>query len=162
MKLGFWAKHIIFHIQKIKVKNFIVVNFFLYFLLFIIFHFSITFLYLFLCEVFLLFLRWIASFWWFFFSFLTRTRCNTWKSYNRQLQILTSNFNKKSFCEYFWHLFLEPFWVLYRKLLSINISKTVCGVVLVLFWFRISCKTTQKAGGGGMDQVLRASMTQCI
>ena len=155
--------------------------FFLYFLLFIIFHFSITFLYLFLCEVFLLFLRWIASFWWFFFSFLTRTRCNTWKSYNRQLQILTSNFNKKSFCEYFWHLFLEPFWVLYRKLLSINISKTVCGVVLVLFWFRISCKTTktlqifckiidfvknlemmQKAGGGGMDQVLRASMTQCI
>ena len=88
-KLCFWAKYILFHIQKIEVKNFIVVVTLLNFSYTFPFSFSMSLLYLLLCEEFLLLFRWLASFWWFFFHFF-----NTWKSHYRQLQVLIMIFNK--------------------------------------------------------------------
>ena len=35
----------------------------------------------------------------------------------------------------------ETFWVLYQELLLMNVSETVCGIVLALLWFRIIGKT---------------------
>ena len=45
---------------------------------------------------FLLFSRWLASFWP-FFSFLRRTLYSTWKSHYRQFQVLIMIFNRKAF-----------------------------------------------------------------
>ena len=58
--------------------------------------FTMSFLYVLLCKEFFLFFRWLASFWWFFFSFLRRTLYNTWKRHYRQLQVLIMIFNKKA------------------------------------------------------------------
>ena len=40
----------------------------------------------------------------------------------------------------------ETFWVLYRELLLMNVSKTVRRIVLVLLWFRIIGKTIKTLG----------------
>ena len=40
----------------------------------------------------------------------------------------------------------ETFWVLYRELLLMNVSKAVWGIVLVLPWFRIIGKTMKTLG----------------
>ena len=40
----------------------------------------------------------------------------------------------------------ETFRVLYRELLLMNVSKIVCGILLVLLWFRIISKTIKTHG----------------
>ena len=74
------------------------------------------------------------------FSFLKKTLYEAWKSHCRQLQVLIMIFNKKAL------VFLasptqrthyEIFWILHREFLLMNVSKTVCGIVLVLLWFWI-------------------------
>ena len=109
-----------------------------------------SFLYLFSCEEFFLFFRSLASFWWFFIHFLRRTLYNTWKSHDKQLQFPIMIFNKKLL----WIFPASPtqknhhetFWVLYREGLLMNVSKTVCGIVLVLLWFRTIGKTIKTLG----------------
>ena len=109
-----------------------------------------SFLYLFSCEEFFLFFRSLASFWWFFIHFLRRTLYNTWKSHDKQLQFPIMIFNKKLL----WIFLASPtqknhhetFWVLYREGLLMNVSKTVCGIVLVLLWFRTIGKTIKTLG----------------
>ena len=87
--------------KKLQLNNFIVVVTLL--------NFSYTFHFLFspisrcflLCEEFLLFFRWFASFSWFFFSFLRRRLYNTWKNHYIQLQVLKISFNKKALVNIF-------------------------------------------------------------
>ena len=66
-----------FSYTKSKSKEFYcrcyVVKLFVYFLFFISPSFSMSFWYLLLCVGFLLFFRWLASFWWFFFIFKKNT-----------------------------------------------------------------------------------------
>ena len=85
------------------------------------------------------------TFLYFFFSFLRRTLYNTWKNHYTKFQV-SIIFNKKApvsiscisdsnnpprnLCI-----------VLYQKLLLMNVSETVCRLVLVLLWFRIIGKT---------------------
>ena len=71
------------------------------------------------------------------FSFLRRTIYSTSKVHYRQFQVLMAILNKKTSCEYFQHLQLKeptikPIDFIYRKLLLMNVSKTLCGMVLVL------------------------------
>ena len=79
LKLCFRAKYILFHVQKIKVKNFIVVVTLLN--LVFVFHFfppfSVSFLYLLLCGEFLLFFQMAHIFLVTLFSFLRRTLSST-------------------------------------------------------------------------------------
>ena len=94
----FRAKNIIVHIQKIKIKNFIVVVMLLnfsYIFHFSFFPFSMSFLYLLLCEEFLSLFKVPHIFLVILFSFL-RTLYNTWKNYYRQLQVSIIVFNKKA------------------------------------------------------------------
>ena len=145
-KLCFRAKYIFFHIQKITVKNFTVVVTLLncsytsrfssptfpFQCLSCIFRYVKKFY--FLGEVARIFLVML-------FSFLKRTLYNTWKGHYRQLQVLIMTLIKKllwifvAFRTQRTHQ--ETFWVLYRELLLMNVLETVCGIVLVLLWFRI-------------------------
>ena len=72
-KYVFEQKYILFHIRKITVKSFIVVVTLLNFPYTFCFSFpptfSMPFLYLLICEEFLIFFRWLAFCWWFFFHF---------------------------------------------------------------------------------------------
>ena len=119
------------------------VKLFLYFSFFIPhLSFSMSFLYFSLCEKICYFLGEVARiFLVMLFSFLKRTLYNTWKGHYRQLQVLIMTLIKKllwifvAFRTQRTHH--ETFWVLYRELLLMNVLETVCGIVLVLLWFRI-------------------------
>ena len=84
------------------------------------------------------------------FSFSRRTLCNTWKRHYRQLLVLIMILTKRLL----WIFLASPtqktqnetFWVLYRKLLLMNISKRVGGIVLAFLWFRIIGKTINTHG----------------
>ena len=126
--------------SKIKVKNFINVVMLL--------NLSYTFHFLYSS---LLFFRWLASFWWFFFSLLRTTLYNTWKNHYRQLQLLIMIFNKKplvniasisssrklswnqlSFCKEY---------LLITKWLKNSVRNCLSFV-----WFRITGKTIKTSG----------------
>ena len=58
---------------------------------------------------------------------------NTWRSDCRQLLAFPNQ-----------RIHHETFWVLYQELVIENVLKTVCGIVLVLLWFRMSSMTQIK------------------
>ena len=76
---------------------------------------------------------------------------NIWKSHYRQLQVPIIIFNKKKLL---WIFLASPtqrshhetFWLLYRELLLMNVSKPACRIVLVLLWFCITDKTIKTLG----------------
>ena len=109
-----------------------------------------SFLNLLLCEEILLFFRCLASFW-LVFLLLRRTPHNTWKSHYRQLQFSTMTLNKKS-SYVLWNL-----WRFVSRILFMKISKTVCGIALVLPWFRIIDKTIKTFGFHNKTHLLNLS-----
>ena len=103
------------------------------------------------CEEFLLFFLVPLTFFMILFSFLKE---NTLQHLREPLLTTSSSNNDslwKSSCEYLSisnsknprH---ETFWILYWELLLMNVSKIVCGIVLVLPWSRIIDKTIKILG----------------
>ena len=121
----------------------------LYFSLFTFDPFSMSFLYL-LCQEFLVFFRRLASFS-ILFSVLKRTFYIAWKSHHRQLQVPIMAFNKEALLNISCifnskNPHHQTFWFLHRELLLMTLSKTVCGIALVLLWFRIIGQTKKTLG----------------
>ena len=136
-KLYFRAKYILFHLKKIKVKHFIVVITLLKFS----YTFCFSFFPSFQCF------SWISCHVKNFYYFLEKKII---KSHYRQLQVPIMTFPKKVLVIFLasWtqRTHYETFWVLYRKLLLINVSKTVCGIDLVFLWLRFIGKTIKILG----------------
>ena len=67
----------------------------------------------------------------------------------KRLQVLIIIVNKKALVNIS-NIFnsKNPLWwnLLYRELLLMNVSKTVCGIILVLLWFQIIGKTIKTLG----------------
>ena len=122
----FLSKYIVFHVQKIKV-NYSIVG---WYAVKLIFYFSF-----FIFSPF----QWHCYISCYVKNFLGGSHLfgdsvsvfkeNTWKSYYRQLQVIIMSFNKKK--KLLWIFLASPaqrnhnetYWVLYRELLLMNVSK---------------------------------------